>query len=134
MQVPSLYLDTSVIGGYYDAVFLADTRALWRLKEAGRIAFFSSVIVEQEIAGAPERMQVLMRATFAGARLLPLSREADELGTAYLAQRVVPVDYEDDAYHVAICMVARLDYLVSWNFRRLANVWRDRRAGCGVGG
>ena len=29
MQVPSLYLDTSVIGGYYDAVFLADTRALW---------------------------------------------------------------------------------------------------------
>lgn len=36
MHAPSLYLDTSVIGGYFDAAFMADTRALWRLKEAGR--------------------------------------------------------------------------------------------------
>ena len=66
-----------------------------------------------------------MRATFGGTALLPLSREADELATAYLAQKVVPRDYEDDAYHVAVCTVARLDYLVSWNFKHLANVRRE---------
>ncbi len=38
MRALSLYLDTSVIGGYYDAKFMADTRALWRLREAGRLA------------------------------------------------------------------------------------------------
>jgi len=32
--------------------------------------------------------------------------------------------YRDDANHVAICTVARLDYLVSWNFRHLVNVDR----------
>ena len=31
MHALALYLDTSVIGGYFDAEFQADTRALWRL-------------------------------------------------------------------------------------------------------
>ncbi len=38
MPAQTLYLDTSVIGGYYDSEFMADTRALWRLMERGRIA------------------------------------------------------------------------------------------------
>ena len=54
MHALSLYLDTSVIGGYYYADFMADTRALWLLKAAGRFRFVSSVIVYQEIARAPE--------------------------------------------------------------------------------
>ncbi len=125
MHAPALYLDTSVIGGYFDPEFMADTRALWRLREAGRFDFYSSTIVDREIAAAPEQVRALMRATFAGSSLLPLSREADELGAAYLAQKVVPLDYEDDAFHVAVCTVARLDYLVSWNFKHLANVRRE---------
>jgi hypothetical protein len=39
MHAPALYLDTSVIGGYFDPEFMADTRALWRLMEAGRFRF-----------------------------------------------------------------------------------------------
>lgn len=125
MHALSLYLDTSVIGGYYDPEFMADTRALWRLRKAGRFQFVSSVVVDQEIAKAPERVRELMRVTFAGAALLPLNAEADALAAAYLAQKVVPLDYEDDAYHVAICTIARIEYLVSWNFRHLVNVRRE---------
>ena len=124
MRTLSLYLDTSVIGGYFDTAFMADTRALWRLKEAGHFRFVSSVIVEKEIVGAPFRVRELMRHTFIGA-VLPLSSEADKLGTAYLAQKVVPLDYEDDAFHVAVCSVAQIDYLVSWNFKHLANARRE---------
>jgi len=125
MHALSLYLDTSVIGGYFDAEFMADTRALWRLKEMGRFRFVSSVVVDQEIADAPQQVRALMRATFASAALLPLSDEADALAQAYLAQKVVPLDYEDDAYHVAVCTVARIEYLVSWNFKHLVNVRRE---------
>jgi hypothetical protein len=34
MHARSLYLDTSVIGGYFDPEFMADTRGLWRLYKA----------------------------------------------------------------------------------------------------
>jgi len=125
MHALALYLDTSVIGGYYDAEFMADTRALWRLKGAGRFRFVSSVLVDQEIARAPEPVRALMRSTFASTDMLQLTAEALELAGHYLAQKIVPVDYTDDARHVAVCTVARLDYLVSWNFKHLANVRRE---------
>ena len=125
MRVLALYLDTSVIGGYYDAEFMADTRALWRLKAAGRFQFVTSVIVDQEIARAPERVRALMRATFARADMLSITAEALELAGHYLAQKIVPAGYSDDARHVAVCSVARIEYLVSWNFKHLANVRRE---------
>jgi predicted nucleic acid-binding protein len=125
MPAQTLYLDTSVIGGYHDAAFMADTRELWRLREAGHFRFVSSVIVNREIDGAPERVRELMRTTFAEESLLPLTSEADRLAAAYLAQKVVPADYEDDAFHVAVCTVARIDFLVSWNFKHLTNARRE---------
>jgi hypothetical protein len=121
----SLYLDTSVIGGYFDLEFMADTRALWRLREKGRFRFVTSQLVFQEIAGAPEWVRDLMRTTFKTLNVLERTAEAEELAQAYLTQKVVPPDYDDDARHVAICTVARSEYLVSWNFKHLANVRRE---------
>jgi predicted nucleic acid-binding protein len=125
MRALALYLDTSVIGGYFDVEFMADTRALWRLKEAGRFRFVCSVIVDQEIARASELVRALLRASVAPADMLPMTAEALELAGHYLADKVVPLDYADDARHVALCSVARIDYLVSWNYRHLANARRE---------
>ena len=125
MHALALYLDTSVIGGYYDPEFRADTRALWRLKEAGKFRFVSSVLVFQEIARAPEGVRMLMHATFVPNEVLERTMEAENLAQAYLVQKVVPLGYEDDARHVAICTVARLEYLVSWNFKHLVNARRE---------
>ena len=124
-HVLSLYLDTSVIGGYHDAVFMDDTRKLWRMREKGLYRFVTSVLVDQEVAKAPELVRELMRASFDAAALLPMTAEALELAGHYLAQKVVPIAYADDARHVALCAAARLDYLVSWNFKHLANARRE---------
>jgi predicted nucleic acid-binding protein len=125
MQARSLYLDTSVIGGYFDPEFMADTRALWRLREEGRFRFITSRLAFQEIVSAPERVRNLMRTTFEPVDVLERTAEAEQLAQAYFVQRVVPPNYDDDARHVAVCTVARIKYLVSWNFRHLANVRRE---------
>ena len=92
---------------------------------AGRFIFVSSIVAGREVLRAPKRLRLLMRATFPKRDLLPLSEAADKLTAAYLAQEVVSRKYADDAFHVAICTVARIEYLVSWNFRHLANVRRE---------
>jgi predicted nucleic acid-binding protein len=125
MHARSLYLDTSVIGGYFDPEFMADTHALWRLREEGRFRFVSSQMVIDEIAGEPQRVRELMRTSFGPEDVLDVSVEMEDLAVAYIAQKVVPASFGDDAQHVAICSVARLDYLVSWNFKHLANVRRE---------
>ncbi len=114
-----------MIGGYYDTMFKDDTRALWRLSNAGRFRLFSSQIVIDEIAGAPVRVVALMDTTFSPENVLSVNDEIEELAAAYMAQKVVPAKYANDAQHVAVCSVARLDFLVSWNFRHLANARRE---------
>ena len=104
---------------------MEDTRALWRLREAGRFRFVSSDVVSDEVADAPEHVRELMRTTFASEDVLGHTTEAEMLAKAYLEQKVVPSEYDDDARHAAICTIARLDYLVSWNFKHLANVRRE---------
>ena len=53
--------DNSVVGGYYDDEFMADTHSLWRLKEAGRFNFVTSRLVFQPIINAPERVTQIER-------------------------------------------------------------------------
>ena len=71
-------------------------------------------------------MRDLFDDTFSAETLLEVTGEMEDLAAAYLRQGVVPPKYADDATHVAVCTVARLQYLVSWNFQHLVNV-RKRR-------
>ena len=125
MPVPILYLDTSVIGGYFDDEWKDATQELWRQMEAGRFRFLSSDVTTQEIEDAPGNVRDLFDDTFSAETLLEVTDEREDLAAAYLRQGVVPPKYADDATHVAVCTVARLPYLVSWNFRHLVNVQRE---------
>ena len=125
MRTLPIYLDSSVIGGYFDAEFEDATGKLWLEMEAGTYRFLSSLLVDQEIADAPQRVQDLMAATFNQADLLPITPEVEELAAAYMVQKIVPVRYEDDATHVAIASVHQIGLLASWNFKHLVNFQRE---------
>lgn len=123
---PRLYLDTSVIGGYHDPEWMADTRELWRQRAAGMWQFVASGLVAQEVIGAPAEVRQLFEDTFDRARnLLAVTDEIEDLAQHYLEARVVSLRYADDARHVALCTVHRTNHLVSWNFRHLVNVRRS---------
>ena len=125
MHALSLYLDTSVVGGYFDSEFMADTQALWRLREAGRFRFVASQAVVDEITSAPPEIQKLMRDSFAPDDVLFISEEMEQLAAAYLAKGVVSARFAGDAQHVAVSVVAQIDFLVSWNFKHLTNLRRE---------
>ena len=126
MKTPTLYLDTSAIGGYFDVEWMADTRELWQQRVAGSWRFLASGLVAQEIAGAPDNVRQLFADTFNPASdLLPFTTEAETLAQAYLIAGVVSPKFADDARHVALCTVHHVDHLVSWNFRHLVNVRRE---------
>lgn len=127
MKVATLYLDTSVLGGYFDDEFSQPTRELWRQRDLGLFQFVISNVVRAEIEDAPENVRSLFLDTFreAGA-LIEFDEEMFDLFNAYLAQGVVTPQYAVDARHVAVCTVRRIDFLVSWNFKHLVNVTREK--------
>jgi predicted nucleic acid-binding protein len=126
VKVPVLYLDTSVIGGYFDDEFKDATRELWRQMEVGKFRFVTSLITADELAEAPTQVRDLWADTFTPEMILDVTDDMEQLAAAYMAQAILTPKYTDDARHVAVCTVARSDYLVSWNFKHLVNVDREK--------
>jgi len=125
VKIPALYLDTSVIGGYFDDEFKTATRELFRQANLGCYRLFASVVTEVEIQSAPANVRQLLADTLAAPHILPLTAEAETLAQAYLAAKVVSANYADDARHVAIATVEQVGLIVSWNFKHLANYRRE---------
>jgi predicted nucleic acid-binding protein len=122
----TVYLDNSVLGGYFDAEFEVATRRLWQMAEAGQCRFVASVVTQQEAVLAPPDVVRLFARTFPDdSALLELTPRAEELAQAYLAASVVSARYVDDARHVAIATTHGIGVIVTWNFRHLANYRRE---------
>ena len=126
-----LYLDTLVFGAMFDeepASRKEETRMFFRGAEKRLDTLYISDVVLDEIARGPERLRFSLEEIVARIRptVLPESRETLALAEAYVASRVVPPRFRDDARHAAVASVAGLDALVSWNFRHLVNLRRKR--------
>lgn len=55
--------------------------------------------------------------------------EIRNLANQYLEYGVVPKNKLLDALHIACAVTNRIDFLVSWNYKHLANVNRERKVG-----
>ena len=53
---------------------------------------------------------------------LALSTEAEDLAAAYIRDGAIGVRMRADALHIALATVARVDVLVSWNFKHIVNL------------
>jgi len=126
VPVLTLYLDNSVVGGYFDPEFEKATRRLWALADSGHCRFVASVVTQQEASLAPPEVVRLFARTFPeSSSLLSLSERAEELTRAYVQAGVLTAKYIDDARHVAIATTHGIGLIVSWNFKHLANYQRE---------
>ena len=126
MHIPTLYLDTSVIGGYFDDEWCAPTRDLWQLMEMGCVRFVTSHVAARELARAPQHVQDLLGRFFPLEELLDICDETEVLAAAYIRHGILTEKYADDALHVAVCTVAGIEHLVSWNFKHFVNPERKK--------
>ena len=122
-----IYIDTSVVGGYYDSEFKEDTQLLFKEIKQGLFEIVYSTVTEDELLGAPKKVRDLMPSlpqkviTKVG-----LSEEAVNLADAYLKENVVGETSRTDCYHIALATIHKVDILVSWNFKHIVNVARIR--------
>ena len=85
MRIPVLYLDTSVLGGYFDEEWQEATQELFRQMEMGLWKFVCSDVTRDEIQGAPETVPELFADTFPPESLLRPDDEMDDLAAVYVA-------------------------------------------------
>jgi len=56
-----VYIDTSVVGGFFDEEFDVDTRALFQRLENKEVVFVVSDLLDLELANAPESVRNLLQ-------------------------------------------------------------------------
>lgn len=126
MRIQKIYIDTSVLGGYFDKEFDTATRRLFDEVKRGEYKVVLSNITEGELLNAPERIRTLLNDLEIDYEIIALTDDAVHLALEYIRENVVGQASYDDCLHIAIATISRLDLLVSWNFKHIVNIKRIR--------
>jgi len=125
---PKLYLETT-LASYLTArptrdLIMSARQEITSLWWAQRLADFecviSQIVLDEAARGdaiaAKRRLAVL-----ASFPLLEINREVAELAEQLIQAAALPANAVDDAGHIAVCAVHGVRFLLTWNFRHLAN-------------
>jgi len=102
------------------------TKDWWRLRRPYFECVISAEVLREAAAGDPKASRQRLEAL---STLTVLRRTApiDELVEAFLSTGVLPAKAKADATHLAVASAYRVDYLLTWNMKHLANVEMLRR-------
>ncbi len=120
-----VYIDTSVVGGYFDKEFSGDSIEFFKRVSKGEIVIVVSSLLEVELIGAPEKVRQLI-GDFPERQVerVWLTEEAMQIADRYVKAKVVGKTSIEDCRHIALATVCKVDVLVSWNFKHIVNVER----------
>lgn len=124
---PKLYFDTSVFGGIYDKEFQNETEQLFDMVRAGEITCVYSDLTEFELENTPEKVKNhFTNLPNNHVEFVEITDEMNQLANEYIHEKEVGETSIDDCRHIACATIKKVDYLVSWNFKNIVNVFRIR--------
>ena len=119
---PHIYIDTSVLGGYFDEEFKNQTFEFFKRVFNEDFIVYYSEINELELVSAPKHIIELKDKIPASIlRTVSLTKEAEDLAEMYVIENALGKASMNDAYHIAISTINHIDCLVSWNFKHIVN-------------
>jgi predicted nucleic acid-binding protein len=96
------------------------TRDWWQ-NAAGKFALYVSQLVVDECSAGDSSAASERLAVIQALPLLQTSNDVDALSTALIAAKAVPASEPRDAFHIAVSAVHGINYLLTWNFKHIAN-------------
>lgn len=120
-----IYIDTSVVGGYFDEEFKEATMKLFERLENNEVVFSVSDLLDLELLNAPARVRNhLQNYSAEKFERVELTEEATILVEMYIKEKVVGKTSMEDCRHIALATISKVDVLASWNFKYIVNLDR----------
>ncbi len=126
--MPSVYIETTIPSFYFDTRQSAAvmtwrhvTRVWWD-KYRNDYQLVTSAAVHAELMGAPRNKADDALTLLAGISLLPEADGILEVAEYYIEHHLMPAEAGGDAVHLAYASWHKIDYLLTWNCRHLANM------------
>jgi hypothetical protein len=120
-----IYIDTSVVGGYYDEEFKEATIKLFERLQNDEITFVISDLLDLELINAPVHVRELLHGfDITKFQRVELTEDAILLADTYINEKVVGKTSLEDCRHIALATIHKVDVLASWNFKHIVNLDR----------
>jgi len=120
-----IYIDTSIVGGYFDEEFKEATIKLFERLNNNEIIFVVSDLLDLELIKAPQKVREhLLNFSSDKFQRVELTEEAINLANAYINEKVVGKTSLEDCRHIALATIHKVDVLASWNFKHIVNLSR----------
>jgi predicted nucleic acid-binding protein len=124
-MIQRIYIDTSVVGGFFDEEFKDATQRLFKRLQDNEVKFIISDLLELELIQAPKNVsELLLKYPPDGFERIELNHEIMDLADRYVSEKVVGRSSLEDCRHIALATVYRVDVLASWNFKHIVNLDR----------
>jgi len=122
------YIETTIIGNIAGRLLSIPalaaqqqlTREWWAIAPARLELLISQLVIDECGAGDPTAAQERI-AAIAPLGQLVINDECHDLAAKLISSRAVPRTEPRDALHIGIAAVHRVQYLLTWNFKHIAN-------------
>ncbi len=127
---PSVYLDTSIFSYLVDdrqdiGQDIKRTCEWWEKERSEYQAITSTFVIDELLDGDfPNRDKAISFSK--SVKELSVIDEVKIIAETYVREFVMPKGSEGDAAHLAMASFYRLDYLLTWNCKHLANIKKKR--------
>jgi len=122
-----IYIETTIPSFYY--TLRTDTESVARMNWTRR--WWSEFAAQFRLVSSPAVIAELRRGSgetrdrrivlLKDVRLLEITEEVEDVAKIYIDKLVMPSDPAGDALHLALASFHRVDVLLTWNCRHLAN-------------
>ncbi len=126
---PSVYLDATIPSFYHEErpgtviqAWRDITVEFWdQARDRYELLISDETIRELQETNYPEEKRRHCLALVANLRRLAVTPEVAELAVYYVSERLMPANDLGDAFHLAFATWYRIQYLLTWNCKHLAN-------------
>ena len=120
-----IYIDTSVVGGYFDEEFKEATVKLFERLDNNEITFIVSDLPDLELLNAlPNVKKLLLKYSADKFERVELTQDVIQLADTCIVEKVVGKTSLEDCRHIALATINKVDVLASWNFKHIVNLDR----------
>lgn len=124
-MIARIYIDTSIVGGYFDEEFKEATGLLFKRLEDKEVIFVVSDLLDLELIHAPKKVrELLFRYPSSFFERVELTNEVVQLADMYIDEKVVGKTSLEDCRHIALATIHKVDVMASWNFKHIVNLDR----------
>lgn len=124
-----VYIETSIIS-YYTSKTSRDvviaghqvsTIYFWNKLITNELIPVISALVIKEASQGDIEIAKKRRNVIQGFLVLDISKEAEELSNLLIKNRGIPSESPEDALHIAIASIEKIDFIATWNFKHMNN-------------